>query len=71
MKGFKKAQNQSERVSFIGTLYFRINIYNKMFLEELIAYFPLVRHGPHRKQKTGGYKVTQTARRSHKLPNKN
>jgi hypothetical protein len=26
-----------------------------MFWEEIIAYFPLIRHGPHRKQKIGGY----------------
>jgi hypothetical protein len=27
-----------------------INIKNKRFWEELIAYFPLIRHGPHTKR---------------------
>jgi hypothetical protein len=41
---------------------------NKKFWEELIAYFPLIRHGPHRKRKTWRYTRTdtQTARLSHK-----
>jgi hypothetical protein len=34
--------------------------------KEIIAYFPLIRHGPHRKRKNyGGYTDTQTARESH------
>jgi hypothetical protein len=28
--------------------------YSKKFWEELIAYFPLIRHGPHRKPKNYG-----------------
>jgi hypothetical protein len=35
---------------------------NKKFWEELIAYIPLIRRGPHRKQKIGGYTDTQTER---------
>jgi hypothetical protein len=35
------------------------HIFNKKFWERLIAYFPLTRHGPHRR---GGHTDTQTAR---------
>jgi hypothetical protein len=39
---------------------------NEKFWEELIAYCPLIRNGPHRKQKKIGEGTdTQTARRSH------
>jgi hypothetical protein len=39
---------------------------SNMFLEEVMAYFPFIRHGPHRKPKKlrGGHR--ETARRSHK-----
>jgi hypothetical protein len=33
---------------------------NKKFWEELIAYFPLIRHGPHRKRKKSGRRYTSS-----------
>jgi hypothetical protein len=39
--------------------------WNKKFWEEIIAYFPLTRHGPHRNR--NNYGNTQTARWSHNI----
>jgi hypothetical protein len=41
------------------------------FCEEVITYFPLIRHGAHREQKKKkGTHRYKTARRFHKFPNK-
>jgi hypothetical protein len=47
-------------------VFWKIKINNK-FCEESIAYFPLIRHRPHRNKIRGN---TQTARWFHKLPSK-